>query len=65
MSSRRNRIIYRRAMAYRVDVISTSRTFVRPVVPSIISLNGIGTKWPPCIEIIAALPPPRRYFAAQ
>ena len=32
---------------------------------SIISLNGIGTKWPPCIEIMAALPPASRYLAAQ
>ena len=28
-------------------------------------LEGIGTKWPPCIEIITPLPPESRYFAAQ
>ena len=33
--------------------MSTRRTFVRPVCPSIISENGMGTKCPACIETIA------------
>ncbi len=37
------------------SVMSTSRTRVRPVAGSSISLNGIGTKCPPCIEIIAGV----------
>ena len=47
------------------SVMSTMRTRVRPVAGSIISANGIGTKCPPCIETIAALPPASRYLAAQ
>ncbi len=43
-------------------LISTIRTFVRPVWPSIISENGIGMKWPPCMEIIAAFPPASEVF---
>jgi len=52
--------MYRRAIAYRVEETSTRRMRVRPVWLSIICANGTGTKWPPWIEIIAALPPASR-----
>jgi type IV pilus assembly protein PilM len=55
----------RRAIAYRVERVSTSRTRARPVSLSSRAANGIGTKLPPCIEIMAAFPPASRYLAAQ
>jgi hypothetical protein len=48
-----------------VEVVSSTRTRALPVTGSSISLNGIGTNRPPCIEMIAACPPASRYFAAQ
>jgi len=39
---------------------------LRPAVSgSIRSLKGMGTKFPPCIEIMTAFPPERRYFVEQ
>ena len=52
-------------MAYFIVAMSTSRTRVRPVAGSISVSNGMGTKWPACIEIITPLPPESRYLAAQ
>src|SRR4030042_752543 len=44
-------------MAYFIVAMSTSRMRVRPVTGSMSWLNGIGTKWPACIEISTPVPP--------
>ena len=63
LSDQPNHVLARNMV--RLEVISTIRTFARPLTGSTICLKGIGVNRPFWIDTMAALPPSRRNCAAQ